>query len=279
MHKINIKFLTEEALDTLKGNAKSDLGKIHELLHNNPNNSLWLEGYLGVTPFITKQFIIEDFSLPIPKDDKDKETELKVATTLYEHLNVLPGYVLADERFWLWILFEKGYETALKLMPVKEDFSGAVFKDHWLFSRGNRRSLTFGVLSREYFRTALTVDESNKDDKYQLTRLVIEKPDRLRNFTWRNYSDHKTIVMATLKAAMRVLDELELEDKAKYYEELAKRISQLGSVAMLETMSEADLESIIYQEFKDIVLSDPKPNSSKNILGSLKENLLGLFSR
>ena len=93
---------------------------------------------------------IEDVVLKIPSDEKDRETDIYNSILLYERLNKLPLYVLTDERFWCWMMFEKGYEVALKYMPVKKGSS--VFKDHWLLTQGKRRGLFFGVLSRCYFR-------------------------------------------------------------------------------------------------------------------------------
>ena len=58
-------------------------------------------------------------------------------------------------------MFDKGYEVSLKYMPVKKESS--IFKDHWLISQGKRRGLFFGVLSRCYFRVALSVDDTLKD--------------------------------------------------------------------------------------------------------------------
>lgn len=65
--------------------------------------------------------------------------------------------------------------------------------------------------------------------------------------------------MAIVRAEMRVLKEEEVVDKASYYTALSKRISQMGSIALLETMSATDFENAVYEAFKEIVTSDPKP--------------------
>lgn len=91
------------------------------------------------TLWVTKKYEIEEFALRVPKDDKDRETDIYNSILLYEHLRHLPLYVLTDERFWCWINFEIGYEVALKYMPVKKGSS--VFKDHWLLTQGKRRGL------------------------------------------------------------------------------------------------------------------------------------------
>ncbi len=238
--------MTDEAIGTLYNN----IDVVTQKLKNNPTDSGWLSDLVQGDLYITKKYEIEDFSLKIPKDSKDRETDISNSILLYERLCNLPLYVLTDERFWNWVNFDKGYTVALKYMPINEGKS--IFKDHWLFTQGKRRGLFFGVLSRCYFRVALTRDESLADP-YDLTRFVIEKPERFRNLSWRAFSSEKKIVLGTLKAEKRVLEEYHMEEKTEYYTELAKNISQLGSVMLLDAMSEKDIEVFIYNKYRTMV--------------------------
>lgn len=247
MSKIHVKYMSDEALETLKVNADS----ITEKLIDNPKNSAWLKEFFPGTLWVTKKHEIEEFTLKVPKDDKDRENDLSNSILLYERLRHLPLYVLTDERFWCWMNFEMGYEVALKYMPVKKGSS--VFKDHWLLTQGKRRGLFFGVLSRCYFRVALSVDETLADP-YELTRFVIENPLRFRELTWRSFSSEKMIVLGTLKAEKRVLDEYpQMEENAKHFAEIAKLLSKLGSVMLLDCMSEKDIEDYVYKKYKAMV--------------------------
>ena len=263
MSKINIKYMSDEAIATLR----NSINTVTKNLKNNPNDNNWLKDLVKDNLYVTKKYEIEDFVLKVPKDNKDRETDIHNSILLYEHLNTLPLYVLTDERFWSWINFEKGYSVALKYMPISEGKS--VFKDHWLFTQGKRRGLFFGVLSRCYFRVALTKDDT-LDDPYELTKFVIEKPERFRNLSWRAFSSEKMIVLGTLKAEKRVLEELKMEEKTEYFTELAKDLSQLGSVKLLDAMSEKDIEEFIYKKYKAMVEADLK---SKSLFGKLKDAL------
>ncbi len=239
--------MTDEALETLKANTNS----VTEKLIENPSSSSWLKELYPGALWVTKKYEIEEFSLKIPKDDKDRETDIYNSILLYERLHHLPLYVLTDERFWCWINFEIGYETALKYMPVKKGSS--VFKDHWLLTQGKRRGLFFGVLSRCYFRVALSVDET-LPDPYELTKFVIENPLRFRELTWRAFSSEKTIVLGTLKAEKRVLSEYpQIEENTKHFAEIAKMLSKLGSVMLLDCMTEKDIEEYVYKKYKTMV--------------------------
>lgn len=268
MSKIHIKYMTDEALETLKSNTDIVTGKLVE----NPQSSTWLKTFFPDTLWVTKKHEIEEFTLRVPKDDKDRETDVHNSILLYKHLHHLPLYVLTDERFWCWMNFEIGYEVALKYMPVKKGSS--VFKDHWLLTQGKRRGLFFGVLSRCYFRTALSVDET-LDDPYELTKFVVENPLRFRELTWRSFSSEKKIVLGTLKAEKRVMGEYpQMGENTKHFAEIAKLLSKLGSVMLLDCMTEKDIEEYVYKKYKAMIEEDI---ASRGLFDKLKDAVIKVF--
>ena len=246
MSRINIKYIADDTLETLRRNLDHNLDNFI----NNTYDGSWIQSLTPGKTFIEKKYTIEDFALEVPESSRDKNTDIINSIILYEHLNELPMYVLTDERFWNWINFNKGYQVALKTMPIKKDNS--VVKDHWLFTQGKRRGLFFGVLSRSYFRVALTIDEK-AEDKYEMTRFVIDKPERFRNLSWRSFSSQKHIVMGTLKAEKRIYEEYGDIEKAKYFTEIAKHISKLGSVMLLDAMTEEDIYEYVYKYYRSII--------------------------
>ena len=244
--------MSDAALATLKANKDEVTNK----LIANPTSSEWLSNFVGADLYVTKKYEIEDVVLKIPSDEKDRETDIYNSILLYERLNKLPLYVLTDERFWCWMMFEKGYEVALKYMPVKKGSS--VFKDHWLLTQGKRRGLFFGVLSRCYFRVALSVD-TTLADPYELTRFVISNPLRFRELTWRSFSSEKMIVLGTLKAEKRIMEEYpDYEENTTQFGDIAKLLSKLGSVMLLDVMTEKDIEEYVYKKYKNMVEEDLK---------------------
>ena len=268
MSKIHIKYMTDEALETLKANTDDVTRKLIE----NPKSSAWLKTFFPGTLWVTKKYEIEEFALKVPKDDKDRETDIYNSILLYERLHHLPLYVLTDERFWCWMNFEMGYEAALKYMPVKKGSS--VFKDHWLLTQGKRRGLFFGVLSRCYFRVALSVDETLADP-YELTKFVIENPLRFRELTWRSFSSEKIIVLGTLKAEKRVMAEYpQMEENTKHFEEIAKLLSKLGSVMLLDCMTEKGIEEYVYKKYKAMVGEEL---ANRGLLKKFKDAVVAAF--
>lgn len=63
---------------------------------------------------------------------------------------------------------------------------------------------------------------------------------RYREFTWRGYSNNKTIVTGALKGEKKAIAKYgdTIETIKDYYPSIAKHISQLGSVMLLDFMSE-----------------------------------------
>ena len=251
MSRINIKYMSRRNYWDLKSKSK----QIHGQANKQPKDHSWIYEINPGKTFIEKKHTIEDFVLELPKDINDKETQIKNSITLYEHLKELPKYILTDEKFWNWINFEKAYEVALKTIPISKD--SKVFKNHWLFSQGDRRSIFFGVFSRSYFRVALSIDE-RREDPYELSRFVIEKPNRFRNLSWRTFSSNKKIVLGTLRAKKQILEDYGNEEveKTSYFTEIAKDISKLGSVMLLDVMEEEDIYDYVYEKYKQKIEED-----------------------
>lgn len=240
---INIKFMDDTALSYLKQNIR----RITEKILANSDNS-WIYSEFKTPVFIEKKYQIKDFALIDNPGSKDKEKDFANSLAIYENLKHLPRYILCDERFWLWLYFEKFYSETKSFMSIKNE---KTVLDHWTFERGGRRGIMFGVLSRMYFRVALTVDES-LGDKYELSKWVIENPERFRNFSWRTYSSEAHIVRGALKGERRALQDSKGTESGEIYAAIAKYISQLGSVRLLDAISESDIEAFVYDKAMEL---------------------------
>ena len=242
MNRINIKYVSDELRETLAGNVKIVVQNLNDF----PDDNSWVYNFIAEKAFITKKYQIEDFDLVIPADEKDYDAIYKNAIILYEHLRDLPGYVLADERFWLWLMFEKFYAETLALMPMTSE---STFRDHWLFSGGVRRSIFFGVLSRLYFRVAVSIDIDN-DDPYEFTKFAFDNQYRLREFTWRTYSSEKDVLLGALKGIKQFFDTYNVEENNSSYPMLGKYISQLGSAKLLDVMDQGYIQEKVFNKLK-----------------------------
>ncbi len=247
-NEINIKFMTTDAINTLKNDIKkNDAKKVNALIQSNKENSNWLEDFCGCQIFEDRKNKIPSFSLKLASDDNKNQIEYDNAIVLYESLNKLPRYVLTDERFWAWLNFDIGYKYALQSMPIT---SKSTVGDHYLFTQGNRRGVFFGVLSRLYFRVDLTVDDS-LTDKYELTKFIFENPERFRNLTWRSSSNEKHIVHGIIRAEKDICEKYESAVKNSLYAEIAKYVSLYCSVRLIDAISEQDIYGVVYKYMEE----------------------------
>lgn len=236
---INISMMSDTALAYLRQNIDRVADKIIEDDKND-----WISLDFPKPMFIEKKFQIKNFELIDNPESKNKDIDFKNSIVLYESIKRLPRYVICDERFWLWLHFSKFYSQIRKMMPIKNK---STVLDHWTFKQGTRRGLMFGVLSRMFFRVELSIDE-NLADKYELTKWVIENNERFRNLTWRSYSSESHIVRGALKGEKRALEDSKMAENNGIYPIIGKYVSQIGSVRLLDVVSESDIEAFVYDK-------------------------------
>lgn len=244
MSKIHIKLLSENALAHMKKN----IDVITKMIKENDSNE-WIYSEFPEKMFIEKKYEIDDFSLTDNPESNDKGLDLANSITIYESLKSLPRYVLTDERFWLWLHLEKFYKEVKSMMTVN---GKSTILDHWMHKQGTRRGLMFGVLSRCYFRVVLTVDES-LPNKYELTNWVIENPERFRNLTWRSFSSEEHLVRGIIKGEKKAIDANPDLEKNIIYPEIAKYVSIIGSVRLLDIISEDDIAAMICEKTQNLI--------------------------
>lgn len=239
---INVSFMCENAIDTLKSNTK----KANDYIKTWKESSDWLSEMYSGQLFEEKKYKIADFELKTSNNDNYADVDFENSIILYNALKDLPRYILTDERFWAWINFKKGYRAAIQAMPVKSD---STFADHWLFTQGNRRGIFFGVLSRCFFRVALTINDDAKteDEKYELTKFIIENPERFRNLSWRSSSSEKHVVHGVVRAEKDIYDKYGSRVKNSLYSEVAKYISLYCSVRLVDVITEEDIYEVVYE--------------------------------
>ncbi|MGS0972247.1 MAG: DUF6339 family protein [Candidatus Izemoplasmataceae bacterium] len=249
MNRIYIKFMSDELVATLKKNLSTAV----KYMNNNKIDSSWISNIYKGKRYIEKTVTIPDFTLKTSLNNNYKEVDYENSITLYESLKELPNYILSDERFWAWLNFEKCYDVALQAMPTENRVS--TVRDHYLFNQNPRRALFFGVLSRCYFRVALTVDE-NRDDKYELTKFVVENPQRFRELSWRSFSSHNKIVRGVVGAEKDAIEKYGDQFKSSYYGSIAKYVSRIGSVKLLDALSEKDYYDYTSSYIENLIQED-----------------------
>ena len=240
--EINIKLMSEVAYITLQKNPED---VFHQVM-SHPFDSAWLREYLGFEPFEEKEYCIEDFELKIAENYNKVMFENSVL--LYERLKHLPRYILCNPRFWAWITFEKAYKAAQK----SSNITGASFiYSTWLITNA-RRSLMLGVISRFFFMVQMSVDET-KEDKYELTKYLLSNAETYRNFCYRNMGMLKNVTLAVIRAQKDISEKYKITLVNTQSAAMVKETSKIGSVMLIDVMTQEEIYKLIYPKFVKIV--------------------------
>lgn len=124
MSIIKVKMMSENALIYLKNN----LSRITQKILENDDNK-WINAEFPEPIFIEKKYEFEDFDLMDNPESVNKDIDFKNSIIIYEKLNKLPRYIICDERFWLWLYFDKFYLVVKNLMKIRGD---STIRDHWM---------------------------------------------------------------------------------------------------------------------------------------------------
>ncbi|MBQ8142713.1 MAG: hypothetical protein IJ194_06125 [Bacilli bacterium] len=247
MAKINICTISDKAYATLIQENK--LNDVLKRIQQEPLDGKWLKDELGLNEeiYVKKKFQIEDFELKGSPFGRYKEVDFENSKTLYERLNCLPRYILTNPKFWIWVEFEKGYQAARQVSAPE---TIVTLKNMWF--QKNRRGLFFGIMSRCYFRVEMTYDVTLADP-YELSKFVIEKPERFRNLTWRNSCSIPNLTRGVIKAEKDFLD-LHPTLKNDIWEVLAKKLSAYLSINLADSHSEQDFYDVATKILEETIL-------------------------
>lgn len=242
--EINIKFMKESAYITLQKNPE----EVYQRILNHPNDSFWIKEYLGFEPYESKEYSIEDFKLNLSIDMS--KFSLDNGIILYETLRHLPRYILSNPRFWAWITFEKAYEVAQKMNEALNSTSVA---STWLITE-SRKSLLLGVISRLFFIVQISVDESKKD-KFELTKFLFSNMDIYKELSYRNMGMLKNVTLAILQAQKDICEKFSIPLSKQQILNMIKETSKIGSVMLLDVMTEKEIYEMILPKFLRMVVN------------------------
>lgn len=241
--EINIKLMSEVAYITLQKNPED----VYQNILKHPDDSSWLNDYFGTSPYEEKEYLIEDFKL---KDAEDyNEVLFENCIIIYEHLKHLPRYILCNPRFWAWITFEKTYKEAQRASKLT---GSDLISSIWLIT-GSRRSLMLGVISRSFFLVQMSVEETKKE-KYELTKYLLTNLETYRNFCYRNMGMLKNVTCAVIRAQKDICEKFHISLVNKQSAAMIKETSKIGSVMLIDIMTEEEIYEIIYPKFVKIAL-------------------------
>lgn len=241
MSKIRIKLMKEEAYKTLQNNSKD----VFEYIKKYPSKAVWLNEFLGYDPYIEKTYKIDDFELKYNKNYN--EVSWENSYTIYSHLKELPRYILSNNLFWAWILFEKFYKQA----QVAIEFNPSVISTRWLI-RVSRRDLMLGVASRQFFKIDVSFAE-DENDKYSYSKFIIDNHNPYKNIAMRNIGMLKNVALPYFKICKEAYEKYNVILNDKFCSSLMKEASKIGSVMLIEDLSEEEVYDILSKKMIELI--------------------------
>lgn len=239
MAKINK--LKEDVISTLQliDNHSDIIKKINE-----SNSVDWLKEYFrsdvyDETPLET------DLKDLIMNSVKPVETDFENAKIIYEMFSKFADSETCNEQFWMGLTFGKYYEYMKYRWPLSKESN---YKNHWVFGSNKKRSLFFNGLSRLYWFTKYTYDET-LEDPFEITEFCFKDVNTFNELVYRSYSNSKKIRLSLLKALKQFYEEngsLGM-DIIRYG---ANCVSFLGGAYLLDSFTQDELKNKILEKIK-----------------------------
>ena len=108
-----------------------------------------------------------------------------------------------------------------------------------------------GVISRFFFMVQISIDNSSSD-KYELTKYLFSNAETYRNFCYRNIGMLKNVTLAVIRAQMDICSQLNISLINKQSAAMVKEASKIGSVMLVDIMTQDEIYTILYPKFMKI---------------------------
>jgi len=156
-----LKFISYDNLVMLKDGIKFNVDKYEQ---DSPD---WVNLYLSTaSPFIQSKINYEHLNFKI--SENPEKDDLENAKMIYKALNNLSPSQACDERIWVALTHGIAWEYMQKRWPLskgtkdKEKF----IKKNYFFAHGETRSLMTNAVSKLWWSSHLTYDESNEENPF-----------------------------------------------------------------------------------------------------------------
>jgi hypothetical protein len=233
MSKIN--YFSQNALDMMS--SENNMTQFYEQMKAHPDDTSWLKEFFGFEPMVPTNYEL-DFSFKMDTANPE-DSDYDNAVALYEAFNKLgiPPVVIFNEKFLVGFIFTFGYKYFVWRWKLDSETKVSA---HIFFPASVRRSVAGNAVGRLYQRVLLTVDPDKPDD-YSLTKFAFENQATLNTIGWHNYIDGKTAHLAYFKAFKQWSEETGKSITGHFTEEVAKHLSLLCNINIVENMDEQDV--------------------------------------
>lgn len=245
---MKIRILTQDGLDTLRGNIRSNLKKYYR------DSNEWIDEFFhGESPYIEFKQEIADFSLVHSPDDIPG-SDLENIKRIYDNLRFLNEMQATDECFWAGLSHDKfwGYMQERWMKEKKEPSKNDVL-NKFFFGKGIRRSCIVHPIAKLWWYGRYTYDE-NRQNKYELTELLSHDISLGLNLFSNNYTNNPSITKAILGAVYEAEQE-GIRVKREMHRDITKYVNLLGGIYILDVLDPKHLRELVLSRIKELSLT------------------------
>lgn len=238
--KQNIKLLSEACCDRLlRFQTDKEIKKLYSL------DNFPLEN-LETINFITNYYIDDDLEIS-PKPEDDVNSSIAIFTQL-KNLDLVQGN---DRRLWVALTHGRFYIYTKERWKKSVGSSDKEILRRFHFEGASLEARMRNSISRLWWASRITYDE-NRDDPFELTRLLWMKQDLIQNLVERMYGTYDNVVKGVLEMYKNNKQLSEDELRALY-----TGLNAIGGVKVLPILSkeEVQIELRRIAEFKGIDLN------------------------
>lgn len=236
-------FIKQDDLLLVKKNLAAVKDKFKE------ENSSWLEAEFGHPILTDSKYNIPEIVLSVNPDDV-AGSDAKNAQLLYTSLDFLTDSQASDERLWAGLCMGPLWKYVQERWNIKEQCTEKNILQHYFFAYYSRRSFTRNAAARLWWTARLTY-EPDAEDKWELTKYVLQYSRYVGDFLERNISNGGHILHPFLHALIDAEHEgisLTTLDMRK----LTIYLDELGGVYILDCVSEKKIHDNILKKAREI---------------------------
>ncbi len=239
---MNIKFLSELALNTLQANLNQYLHFFNEKDHQ--SLLLALKSAIGEEPLKESNIPFRD-GITLDPSPRGGE-EVRNIKTIYEELINLPRSIACDGRIWAGLAIDRFWSYTKDRWNFSSALSAEKVEDHFLFKGQSKKAYTRQSIARLWWIGDLTYDE-NRDDPYEITKFTMQDTDYVVNLLERNFSSNRQIFREFVEAVETARNEgfSVARDEIR---QLCKYLNLLGGVYVLDAFPQGLIREKIYNQ-------------------------------
>lgn len=243
---MNIHFLREDALGTLKTNARGNLAKYERATND------WVYELCESDPFVEFKLPVGDIKLcTVAEVGSVAKADLENAIRLYTAMMDLSDTQAADERLWAGLthgdLYSYMHERWQGVQARGKRPESSILERYFISERHARRGLFTNTVARLWWLGRLTYDRESKDS-FRLTRYFeTDFATKMRQLFAYNYMSNPVI----MKGLIEALIELESSELAAgvalrdIYAPAAQFLNIYGGIHILDYYTSAELKRLV----------------------------------